>query len=92
MNPNEIKNLLQDCLSQFEALNNSCRFTHSQELRDRLRIALELPAEVDVNACEEEESEDFDVMLLGTEMAALVAEVRAEEYEPNVYDGTYSEA
>ena len=70
MNPNEIKALLQDCLSQFEALNNSCRFTHSQELRDRLRLALGLPAEVDVN----EESEE------------------REEYEPNVYDGTYSEA
>ena len=71
MNPAEINALLQDCLSQFEALNNSCRFTHSQELRDRLRLALGLPAEVDVNQAFNAESE---------------------EYEPNVYDGTYSEA
>jgi len=55
MNPNEINALLHDCLSQFEALNNSCKFTHSQELRDRLRLALGLPAEVDVN----EESEEY---------------------------------
>ena len=60
MNPNAIKNLLQDCLSQFEALNNSCRFTHSQELRDRLRLALGLPAEVDVNQAFNEESEEYE--------------------------------
>ena len=45
MNADEINALLQDCLSQFEALNNSCRFTHSQELRDRLKLALGLPVE-----------------------------------------------
>ena len=60
MNPNAIKNLLQDCLSQFEALNNSCRFTHSQDLRDRLRLALGLPAEVDVNQAFNEESEEYE--------------------------------
>ena len=59
MNPAEINALLQDCLSQFEALNNSCRFTHSQDLRDRLRLALGLPAEVDVNE-ESEEREEYE--------------------------------
>ena len=45
MNTEIIRILLQDCLNQFEALNNSCKFTHSEPLRDRLKEALGLPVE-----------------------------------------------
>ena len=58
MNQAEINALLQNCLSQFEALNNACTFTRSQDLRDRLREALGLPAEVDVNQAFNEEREE----------------------------------
>ena len=41
----DVDALLFHCLNQFEALNNACTYTGTQELRDRLRAALGLPLE-----------------------------------------------
>lgn len=107
MNTEKIKSLLYDCLSQFEALNNACTFTRSQNLRDRLREALGLPAEMTycnwcsaplgagvVCPCEETVMPTEEALQSNgcdDSVCSEFAHSYQEDYEPSPYDGTYSE-